>query len=75
MTIQQAQHAQKVVDRFAEMIGPELTEQLTKEHLDELALLVEAAIDASVLDTEENIITKLNELTSSLRRDADSFDQ
>lgn len=73
MTVQQAQHAQKVVNRFSEMIGPELTEQLTEEHMAELALLIEAAIDASILETEDNVINKLNDLTTSLRRDADTF--
>lgn len=74
MAQQQAQHAKKVVDRFVEMIGPELTENLSDDHLAELALLIESAIDAAVLDTEEEVISKLETLTKSIRKDADFFD-
>ena len=74
MAHQQADHAKKVVDRFVEMIGPELTAQLSDDHLAELSLLVESAIDAAVLDTEESVISQLESLTNSIRRDADFFE-
>lgn len=74
MAHSQAEHAKKVVDRFAEMLGPELVQQLSDDHLAELTLLIESAIDAAVLDTEEAVITKLETVTASIRREADFFE-
>lgn len=75
MTELQASHAKKVVDRFKEMLGEELTTSLSEQHLDELELLIESAIDAAVFDVEESIVARLNELTSDIQSDAERFDR
>ncbi|MGV6818320.1 MAG: hypothetical protein ACWA44_13765 [Thiotrichales bacterium] len=74
MTELQAKHAKEVVDRFKEMLGDDLPANC-EEHLDELELLVESAIDAAVLDAEEAIVTKLKQLTQDIESDAEVFER
>lgn len=74
MTEVQAKHAKQVVDRFKEMLGNDLPAN-SEEHLDELELLIESAIDAAVLDAEEAIVVKLKQLTQDIETDAEVFDR
>ncbi len=74
MTEQQAAHARKVVDRFRAMIGDTCSQQLGDEHWDELSLLIESAIDAAVLQAEEKICDKLEQLVRDIRADTERFD-
>ena len=74
MTEQETDHAKKVVDRFREMVGENISLQMGNGHWDELTLLVESAIDASVLAAEEQICDKLESLVREIRADAERFD-
>ncbi len=73
MTRPETAHAAKVVARFKEMLGEECREHFNDEHLDELALLVESAIDAAVFETKERIVERLETLTRDLKTDAEFF--
>jgi len=46
-------HARKVVDQFKQLLSSQEIQCLEDEHFDELVLLIEAAIDAAVLDALE----------------------
>ncbi|MGF1546548.1 MAG: hypothetical protein ACFCUG_04405 [Thiotrichales bacterium] len=74
MTKQQSAHAEKVVARFKELLGTELSQTVGDAHFNELALLIEAAIDAAVFDAEERIIGMLSDLSQRIRKDAEFFD-
>ena len=60
MKVTQSEHARKVVDSFKSMIPDHAKNALTDDHYEELALLVEAAIDSSLLQqaTEASSIVK-----------------
>ncbi len=74
MTRPETAHAAKVVARFKEMLGDECREQFNDEHFDELALLVESAIDAAVFEAKERIVERLEALTRDLKMDAEFFE-
>ncbi len=74
MTHRQREHARQVVDRFAEMLSPSGREHVGKAHLDELALLVEAAISSAVLEAMEATADRLDALAREMRNQAEHFD-
>ena len=67
-------HAHKIVDDFQKLIGPEARSALTQEHLDELSLLIEAAISTSVLEEMERAADLLSAAAARLRQKAERFD-
>ena len=70
-----AVHAQKIVDDFQKIIGPEAGAALSQEHLDELGMLIEAAISTSVLEELERATDTLTTAAARLRRHAERFDK
>ncbi len=74
MTSQQARHARKVVTRFRELLGEDLSAAVGDGHFAELELLIEASIDAAVFDAEERIIAMVRDLADRIRQDAEFFD-
>ncbi len=74
MTQQQLQHAEKIVAHFQDLIGEERSAAIGDDHFAELAILIESAIDASVLDAEERIVNQLQTLIDGIRKDAETFD-
>ncbi|HHJ38641.1 MAG: hypothetical protein AXA67_04175 [Methylothermaceae bacteria B42] len=61
-------HAQKVVEQFKTLLSREEIQGLEEEHMDELILLIEAAIDAAVLEALEKTADKLEQLAMETRR-------
>ncbi len=50
MESHQSKHAHHVVDSFKKLIPKRAHSHLTDEHFEELALLIEAAIDSSLVE-------------------------
>lgn len=44
-------HAVKIVDNFRRELGPELSEHIGEYHFGTLVVLIESAINSSVMDT------------------------
>ena len=53
----QSKHAHKVVKAFKKMIPEDAAKHLSEEYYEELALLIEAAIDSSLVEQLENAET------------------
>lgn len=71
--MQRTKHAQEVSARFRELV--ELSgDVLPEEHYDELALLIEAAIDTALVDQLEVMAGKLDGLAQDMRNDAEFFE-
>ena len=66
-------HAQKITDRFRDMVN-QAGDSLPEEHYDELALLVEAGIDTALVEHLEKMANKLQSLANAVRNDAEFFD-
>jgi len=67
------QHAQKITDRFREMLI-QSGDSLAEEHYDELTLLIEAGIDTALVESLEKMADKLQKLAHDVRNDAEYFD-
>ena len=66
-------HARQVALRFREMVE-EAGESLTDARYDELALLIESAIDTVLVDRLERIADELDAMAHRVRHDAESFE-
>ena len=67
------QHAQNVTERFRELVD-KAGDTLPDNHYDELSLLIEAAIDTSLVEQLEGIANKLDGLAHEFRNNAEFFD-
>jgi len=66
-------HAQDVAERFRELV--ELAgDSLANTHYDELALLIEAAIDTSLVEQLEITAKQLENLAHDMRNNAEFFE-
>jgi hypothetical protein len=72
MTQSQANHAERVVQRFRQMVD-EAGDQLNDAHYQELSLLIEAALDAVAVEQLESFAVKLEAFAQSVRRDGRFF--
>lgn len=68
MPDQQAAAARRVVERL-QAILTESGQTLSAEHGDELALLIESALDAAVVERLEQTAVKLERMAHDLRHD------
>ena len=66
-------HARDIAKRFREMVE-EAGDELPSHHYDELTLLIEAGIDTMLVETLEKTADKLDELSHSIRHNAEFFD-
>lgn len=66
-------HAQQIADRFKDLVN-DSGDSLSDEHYDELVLLVEAGIDTALVEQLEKIADKMQELSNSIRNNAEVFD-
>jgi len=69
MSDTQSSHAHRVVDSFKSMLSEDAKSQVTDGHFEELALLIEAAIDASLVEQlnkasaiVQNAVTEIKKL-------------
>ena len=67
----QATHAQKMTDRFRELIEAS-GDSLAEEHFDELRLIIESGLDAVLIENMESIAHKLESLAKQIKHDAES---
>ncbi len=74
MTLSQAKHAEQVVNRFRQMVA-EAGDTLTDAHYQELNLLVEAALDAVIVQQLDTFANQLEQMAQAVRRDGDFFSQ
>ena len=69
MANSQAQHAQQIVDRFQQILVASNDISLSEEHKEELSLMIEAALDAVLVEQLEKMAVKLEGLAHELRHD------
>lgn len=71
--MKKTQHAQKITDRFREMVT-QAGDSLSESHYEELSLLIEAGIDTALVERLEKMADKLQSLSHAVRSDAEYFD-
>lgn len=69
------QHAEQVVDAFMELLGNEVGAQISEDHRNELAMLIEAAISTAVFDQLEHASDEIAALADRLRSYAEHYDK
>lgn len=74
MTKSQTRHAEQVVDQFRELLSATGRQHVGEKHFAELALLIEAAIDAAVLEENANYVCELEQILRRMKRSGDHFD-
>jgi hypothetical protein len=74
MTIEQFSHAQKVANHFKEIIEDN-GDSISDEHIEELVLLIESAIDAALLDKVEKHADKVAALAKEIRNDVEHYEK
>ena len=67
-------HAQEITNRFRELVE-EAGDSLDSNHCDELSLLIEAGIDAALVDYMEVMANKLEKIAHEARHSAEFFEQ
>ncbi|MCW8964621.1 MAG: phosphatase [Gammaproteobacteria bacterium] len=66
----QNDHAIAIANRFKE-IYEQSGESFSQEHLDELSLLIEAGLDAAILQKMEKIADQLTSVADGIRHNAE----
>ena len=66
-------HAQEISKRFRELVG-DAGDSLASEHYDELSLLIEAGIDAALVDYMETTANKLEKMAQEVRHSAEFYE-
>ena len=75
MTKMQTRRAQKVVDHFKQVLSPTGRKAVTDTHFEELALMVESAIEAAILEEVANYAARLEEVIEEMKHNARTFDE
>ena len=66
-------HAQEITDRFRELVT-QAGDSLNDEHYDELSLLIEAGLDAALVDMLEATANQVEKLAHDIRHSAEFFE-
>lgn len=66
-------HAQEITDRFRDLVES-AGDVLNAEHYDELSLLIEAGLDAALVDHMEITATNLEKMAHNIRHSAEFFE-
>lgn len=74
MSKPQAEHAERVVERFKQMLSTSGQQRVGQQHFEELVLLIESAIDSALLEETERFADQLEEMAQAMRRRAEHFD-
>lgn len=74
MTMKQTQHALDVVNSFKAKLPEAMNNDIGQAHFDELALLIESAISAAVLEEMEKTADKIDRMAHDIRHFAEHFD-
>ena len=75
MTMKQTEHALQVVNSFKGMLPDAMVNDIGDAHFAELALLIESAISAAVLQEMEKTADKIDKLSPDVRNFAEHFDR
>jgi predicted Co/Zn/Cd cation transporter (cation efflux family) len=73
MSEHQTEHARRVAEQFRSMLDEETRERIGDELFDELALMVESAITASVLKELEQAADRIEMLSHQVRKQAETY--
>ena len=65
--------AEEIVNQFRELVGADQARQIPEDHLAELALLIESAIDTAVLERMEAAAAQLRSLAEQLAYDSEHY--
>ncbi len=66
-------HAEEITRRFRQMVE-EAGDSLADSHYSELSLLIEAGLDAALVDKLEKMANKVDKMANDIRHDAEFFD-
>jgi len=72
MIRKELKHAEKIVAHFKQVLDEKEIKQIGNEHFDELSLMIEAAINASVLTAMEQTADKVAKLAEEIRKGAEN---
>ena len=75
MTKMQTRRAQKVVNHFREVLSPSGRKAVTETHFEELALMVESAIEAAILEEVAGYANRLEAVIEEMKHNAAIFDE
>ena len=67
------EHAREIADRFRELVEA-AGDSLPANHYGELALLIEAGIDTTLVESLEKIADKMDGFSHAIRQNAEFFD-
>jgi hypothetical protein len=71
--MQQAKHAEDMVDRFRELVE-DAGDSLPVNHYNELKLIIEAGLDTALLEMIGKVAGSLRGLAEDIQHNADFFD-
>ena len=71
--MQQAKHAEAMVERFRELVE-DAGDSLPVNHYNELKLIIEAGLDTALLEMMRTVSGRLKVLAEEIQHDADFFD-
>jgi len=69
------QHAEEVATAFLELLDEPVRAQISQDHRNELAMLIEAAISTAVFDQLEQAADQIVGLADRLRHYAEHYDK
>ncbi len=75
MSAHYEKHAEEVASAFLELLEAGVKEQITQDHRNELAMLVEAAISTAVFEQLEKASDQIQALSRELRDYAEHYDK
>ena len=75
MTKMQLTRAQKVVDHFKQVLSPSGRKAVSESHFEELALMIESAIEAAILEESGAYANRLEQVITEMRRSTSTFDE
>lgn len=74
MSKSQTEHAHQVVEAFKTKLSKSAIEHVGQKHFEDLALLIESAIDSSVLMELETVADRVTLLAKDIRDKAEKFE-
>jgi hypothetical protein len=74
MSKSQAAHAERVVSQFKQLLSATGRQHVGEKHFAQLALLIESAIDATVLEENARYVAELERIVARMKRSGEHFD-
>jgi hypothetical protein len=75
MTKAQIRHAEQAVDQFKAMLSATGRQHVGEKHFQELALLIEAAINSALLEENANYVAELEQVLQRMKRSGERFEE